>query len=68
MKERKKTFQKHELCTKEKFILRRKKEFMNLTTKEKLMLWISGCKKKVFSNAGSWQKDDLSIVFKKLER
>ena len=54
MKERKKTFQKHELCTKEKFILRRKKEFMNLTTKEKLMLWISGCKKKVFSNAGSW--------------
>ena len=48
MKERKKTFQKHELCTKEKFILRRKKEFMNLTTKEKLMLWISGCKKKSF--------------------
>ena len=38
MKERKKLLIKHELCTKGKFILRRKEEFMNFRIKEKLML------------------------------
>ena len=39
---------------------------MNFRVKEKLVLWISGSKKKIFCNAGRWQKDDLSIVsFKK---
>ena len=47
MKERKK-LSKHELCTKRKFILRRKEEFMNFRIKEKLVLWISGSKKKSF--------------------
>ena len=32
--------------TKGKFILRRKEEFMNFRIKEKLVLWISGSKKK----------------------
>ena len=36
---------------------------MNFRIKEKLVLWISGSKQKVFSNAGSQQRDDLSIVF-----
>ena len=37
-----------ELYTKGKFILRRKEEFMNFRIKKKLMLWISGNKKKSF--------------------
>ena len=36
---------------------------MNFRLKEKLVLWISGTKKKIFCNAGRRQKDDLSIVF-----
>ena len=35
---------------------------MNFRVKEKLIL-----RKKIFFNAGYWEKDDLSIVFKKLE-
>ena len=36
------------VCAKGKFILRRKEEFMNFRIKEKLVLWISGSKKKSF--------------------
>ena len=36
--ERKKLLHEHELCTKGKFILRRKEELMNFKIKEKLML------------------------------
>ena len=54
-----------ELYTKGKFILRRKEEFMNFRIKEKLMLWISGSKKKIFFNKVSWKRDDLSILFTK---
>ena len=32
-----------------KFILRRKGEFLNFSIKEKLMLWISGSKRRSFS-------------------
>ena len=38
----------YELCTKKKFILRRKEEFMNFMIKEKLMLWSFGSKKNLF--------------------
>ena len=41
--------QRHELCTKGKVILRRKEEFMNFRIKEKLILQISGGKKRSFS-------------------
>ena len=50
MKERKK-LSKHELCTKRKFILRRKEEFINFRINEKLMLWISGSKKNIFQRS-----------------
>ena len=42
--ERKKVSWKHELCTKGKFILRRKKKFR---IKKMLILWIFGRKKKI---------------------
>ena len=48
MKKRKKLLSIHELCTKGKFIVRRKEEFMNFKIKEKLMLWVSGPKKNLF--------------------
>ena len=43
---------KHELCTKGKFILRRKKKFKlcSFWVKEKLILWVSSCKTRSFSN------------------
>ena len=44
-------------------MLRRKEEFINFRIKEKLMLWISG-NKKIFFNAVSWYRDDLSIFTK----
>ena len=47
MKERKK-LSKLELCTKRKFILRRKEELINFRIKEKLVFWISGSKKSLF--------------------
>ena len=47
MKERKPS-QKHELCTKGKFIIRRKEGFMNVRIKKKLVLWISGSKRESF--------------------
>ena len=46
--ERKKVSWKHELCTKGKFILRRKKEFMNVRINKMLILW---------------SKNDLFLVF-----
>ena len=49
MKERKKLLQRHELCMKGKFILRRGGEFMNFRIKEKLILRISGGKRRSLS-------------------
>ena len=50
MKERNyKNMNLHKTCTKGKFKLRKKEEFMIFGIKEKLMLWISGSKKKSFS-------------------
>ena len=43
----------HEICTKGKFILRKKEKFMNFRIKEKFMLWVSGSKK-IFFNVVSW--------------
>ena len=50
MKETKKLLQTHELCTKGKFILRRKEKFILRISwiKEKLVLWISGSKTRSF--------------------
>ena len=47
----KKLLQKHELCTKRMYILRRKEKFIlsNFRIKEKLMLWISWGKRRSFS-------------------
>ena len=58
MKERKKLY-KHALCTKVKFILRRKKEFTNFRIKEKFVLWISGSKKKYFPT----QEVSIKMIF-----
>ena len=54
MKERKKLLQKHELCKKRKFILRRLRRNGKFILgifeiKEKLILWISGSKRRSFS-------------------
>ena len=60
MKKRKKLLKKHKLCTKGKFILRRKKEFMNFSDYGKVgFLGVEGYR---FQR----MKDDLSLVFTKL--
>ena len=59
MKERKKSLLRHELCTKGKFILKRKEGFMNFCIKKKLILRTSGVKKRSFST----QEVDRKMIF-----
>ena len=65
MKEEKKLLWKHENCTERKFTFRRKAGFVNFRLRKKLILWISGSKRKPFSTQ-EFVRNDLSLAFTKL--